>query len=270
MKAAARLAYYASRLPVVEVGSTQYFPPTPELAQQWVDRTPDGFAMDVKGWSLLTGAPTMPDSLWPDLREEVKPELRDRRRLYPQHLSEAAMVECWDRFRHALEPLVAAGRLGAVTLTYPSWFTPRDEARAALRVARERLAGLPLAVELRSTRWTEGGQCEETLAFLEDHDLAFVCVDGSVGLPPVVAATADLAVVRFVGHRPPPDDPEQHPWPWPYRYRDDELRRWAGPVEELAASSSDVHLLFANCWRDDAVDNAVSLARLLRSPAPER
>ena len=32
MKAADRLAFYAARYPIVEVDSTYYFPPTPELA----------------------------------------------------------------------------------------------------------------------------------------------------------------------------------------------------------------------------------------------
>ena len=282
MKAAARLAYYASKLPVVEVSSTQYFPPTPELAQQWVDRTPPGFVMDVKGWSLLTGAPTMPDSLWEDLREHVRPEVRDRRRLYPQHVSSDAMDECWARFDHALRPLYRAGRLGCVVLTYPSWFTPKDETWAALRAARLQLPDYPLAIDFRSPKWTDGDRCEDTLAFLEDHDLAFVCIDGSVGLPPVVAATAELSMVRFVGRRQPPEPPagsdesdedndaDHWHWPWPYRYADEELAAWVPSVHELAESSRNVHLLFANTWRDDAVDNALSLSRLLQSSATER
>src|SRR4051812_35344332 len=122
MTATARLAYYASRLPLAEIGATERFPPTPELARQWADRTPPGFMFDVRGWSLLTGAPTMPDSLFEDLRDEVRPETRDKRRLYPSHLSAAALDECWFRFRHALQPLVDAGRLGTIILTYPSWF----------------------------------------------------------------------------------------------------------------------------------------------------
>ena len=40
MTAAERLAYYASKFPIVEVDSTYYFPPTPELAQTWAERTP--------------------------------------------------------------------------------------------------------------------------------------------------------------------------------------------------------------------------------------
>src|SRR5207244_7438027 len=55
MKAAERLAYYAARYPIVEVDSTYYFPPTPELAAGWVERTPEGFTMNIKAWSLLTG-----------------------------------------------------------------------------------------------------------------------------------------------------------------------------------------------------------------------
>jgi uncharacterized protein YecE (DUF72 family) len=260
MTATARLAYYASRLPVAEIGATERFPPTRELARQWADRTPAGFAFDVRGWSLLTGAPTMPDSLFEDLRDEVRPEARDKRRLYPNHLSTGALDECWIRFRHALQPLVDAGRLGTIILTYPSWFTPKDETRAALVDARGRFHDLQVAVQFRSPKWTDGGACEDTLAFLEDTDLGFVCVDGSVGLPPVVAATAATSVVRFLGRR---DDPEDPGWPWPYRYGEAELAAFVPHVEELAHSCDEVHLLFANTWQGDAVANALTMIELL-------
>ncbi|MFP5375745.1 MAG: DUF72 domain-containing protein, partial [Acidimicrobiia bacterium] len=87
MRAAERIAHYAARLPLVEIDATSRFPPTPDLARQWVARTPDGFTIDVQAWSLLTGAAALPDSLWEDLRDEVLPERRDRRRLYLGHLS---------------------------------------------------------------------------------------------------------------------------------------------------------------------------------------
>lgn len=263
MKAAERLAFYASRLPLVEVTSTFRFPPTPDVARQWVDRTPDGFTMDIRAWSLLSGAPTMPDSLFEDLRDEVKVEVRDRRRLYPQHLTPAAMDECWRRFGHAVQPLASAGRLGVVILQYPSWFTPKEETRAELAALADRLPGLSLAVELRSPKWTDETNCEETFTFLEEQSLTLVCVDGNVAAPPVVAATADVAMVRFLGHR----DVEDDPWPWPYRYSDAELRAWVPRVAELAESSRHVHLLFANAFRDDAVVNAQRMADLLRDAA---
>jgi uncharacterized protein YecE (DUF72 family) len=264
MKASERLSYYCSQLPLAEIATTYRFPPTPDLARQWVQRTPDGFCLDVRAWSLLTENPTLPDSLWDDLQDAVRPETRHRRRLYANHLPDEVLDECWKRFVHALLPLHEAGRLGVVILQYPSWWSPKPETRDALAQARERLAAFRVAVELRSPKWLGGDGCEATLEWLEQHDLAFVCRDGPIegprALPEVVAATADTAVVRFHGRRQEPDDP----WPWPYRYSDDELVDWVPRVSELAASAAEVHLLFDNGWRGDAVDNARTLARLLR------
>lgn len=263
MKARERLWYYASRFPVAEIATTYRFPPTPELSRQWVERTPEGFTFDLRAWSLLTGAPTMPDSLWPDLQDQVKDTSRDQRRLYPGHLSPEAYEECWERFAHSIRPLSDAGRLGAVILQYPSWFTPRPEAWAELALAKHRLPGVQLAVEFRSPKWLDGDACEPTLEWLEDHGLGFVCVDGpSEGpraLPPVSAVTSEVGVVRFVGRR----HVEDEPWTWPYRYRIEELSDWVPRLSDLATSSREVHVLMDNVWGSDAVDNATTLAALL-------
>ena len=266
MTARERLAYYCSRLPLAEIATTYRFPPTPDVARQWAERTPEGFCFDVRAWSLLTENPTLPDSLWEDLQDEVRPETRHRRRLYAAHLRADAVDECWERFRHALRPLHAAGRLGVVILQYPSWFTPKPETRAVLAEARTRLPDYRLAVELRSRKWVDGTACEETLEWLEQHGLAFVCTDGPRegprAVPEVVAATAEVAVVRFVGRRTPILE-DDDAWTWPYRYADAELDAWVGAVQELAGSvgaKGEVHLIFDNCFRDDAVGNALTLA----------
>lgn len=272
MKARERLAYYASRFPVTEVTTTFRFPPTPDLCRQWVERSPGGFLFDIRVWSLLTGAPTLPDSLWPDLQPAVAPRHRDARRLYRSHLPADLVEECWDRFLHALEPLRRAGRLGVLVLQYPGWFGPRPEAWEALSWASRRLEGYHVAVELRSPKWLEGksdGEHEVRLEWLENHGLAYVCVDGP-GTGPragcaMVASTADVAVVRFVGRRQVDDEP----WSSPYRYSAEELTGWVGRLRDLAASSTEVHVLMDNCWGSDAVDNALDLARLLRSGLDE-
>ncbi|MGH9061835.1 MAG: DUF72 domain-containing protein, partial [Acidimicrobiales bacterium] len=201
MSARERLGYYCDQFPLAEIATTYRFPPTPDLARQWAERTPEGFTFDVRAWSLLTGNPTFPDSLYEDLQPHVRPTTRDRRRLYPAHLTPESLDECWHRFAHALEPLRQAGRLGIVTLRYPSWFGPRPEAWAELARIPDRLPGLACAVELVSPKWFAGDACDDTLEFLEEHGLGFVCVDGPVaegrGGPPVVAATTETAVVRF-------------------------------------------------------------------------
>jgi uncharacterized protein YecE (DUF72 family) len=269
MRAAERLAYYAARYPLVEVDSTYYFPPTPELAAGWVERTPAGFTMNVKAWSLLTGHPSFPHSLWPDLHNQVLPEFRDRRNLYLKHLPDDAQAEVWDRFRHALMPLHSAGKLGAVLLQYPEWFTPKEENRTAILQAQAQLPDYRLCLEFRNARWLAPDECERTLELLEQHGIAFVCVDEPQGfpssMPPVVAATAELAVVRFHGRN-------TETWQmrnitaaerFAYHYRDDELRQWLPRIAELGASAAELHLLMNNCYRDYAVDNAATLMRML-------
>ena len=269
MKAGERLAYYASQFAVVEVDSTYYFPPTPELAQSWVDRTPPGFTMDIKAWSLLTGHPTFPHSLWPDLQDAVKPEFRDKRNLYAKHLPDEVLDECWERFRHSLIPLHEGGRLGGVLLQWPDWFGPKDANRERIRIAVDALHPFPCFIEFRNRRWLEGEGCEDTLSFLEDEGLPFVCVDEPQGfessVPPVLAATSPLAVIRFHGHN-------DENWTkrgisaaerFRYSYDSDELSHWSVRLRDLAATTDSVHVLFNNCWQDYAVRNASSMTALL-------
>jgi uncharacterized protein YecE (DUF72 family) len=121
---------------------------------------------------------------------------------------------------------------------------------------------MAVAVELRHPRWFEGEAADSTLEWLESRGIGFVCVDGPTGPEgptPVVAATAEVAVVRFRGRRAV----EGEPWTWPYRYSDDELGAWVPAVAELASGADEVHCILDNCWRSDGVDNAATLVRLL-------
>jgi uncharacterized protein YecE (DUF72 family) len=268
MSAAERLAYYSAAFPVVEADSTYYFPPGPELARTWVERTPDGFRMDVKAFSLLTHHPTKPGSLWEDLRDAVLPEHRDKRNVYAEHLDADALEEAWARFGHAVEPLHEAGKLGAILLQYPEWFTPKRANRDELVRARERLGDLPACVEFRSPRWlAEPEDRDRTLKLLSDLGFAHVVVDAprASGLPTVPAVTAPLAVVRFHGRA---DDT----WKkrgitaaerFRYLYDEAELAEWVPRLESMAAEADEVHALMNNCYQDYGVRNAADMIRLL-------
>ncbi len=267
MSAADRLAHYAASFSVVEADSTYYFPPSPELARSWVERTPSAFRMNVKAYSLLTQHPTRPESVWEDLRSEVLPEHAGKKHVYAHHFSPEAVDEAWDRFRHAVAPLHEGGRLGAVLLQYPQWFTPKRANRCELERVRERLGDLPACVEFRSPLWLAEHDRDRTLGLLGDQDLTFVVVDAPPAseLPLVVAATSALAVVRFHGRA---DDT----WNkrgitaaerFRYLYDDEELRQWVPRVERLAEDSKEIHLLMNNCYQDYGVRNAADLGRLL-------
>jgi hypothetical protein len=98
MTAAERLAFYARHFSLVEADSTYYRPPGEQLTRGWADRTPSGFRFNIKAYSLLTHHPTQPDGLWPDLREAIKPEFREKRNVYADHLESDALAEAWTHF----------------------------------------------------------------------------------------------------------------------------------------------------------------------------
>ncbi len=267
MSAADRLAHYAASFSVVEADSTYYFPPSPELARGWVERTPADFRMNVKAYSLLTQHPTRPHSVWEDLRHEVRPEFRGKRNVYAHHLPPEAVDEAWKRFAHAVSPLHGGGRLGAVLLQYPQWFTPKRDNRSELERVRDRLGDVPVCVEFRSPSWLGEDDRDRTLGLLADHGLALVVVDAppASGLPVVVAATSPLAVVRFHGRADETWDKRgiTAAERFRYLYGEEELRRWVPRVEQLAEQSREVHLLMNNCYQDFGVRNAADLGRLL-------
>lgn len=269
MSAAERLAFYASRFSIAEADSTYYFPPSPDLTRAWAERTPAGFTMNVKAYSLLTGHPTKPDSLWPDLRDAVKPEHAQKRNIYASHLSADALAEAWRRFELAVRPLRKAGKLGAVLLQYPEWFTARKSSRDELSAIRERWPDLPVCVEFRSPTWlAEERDRERTLGLLHDLRLALVVVDAPKAskLPTVAEVTTpDLAVVRFHGRN-------EETWKKPgtsaaerfeYLYSRPQLRAWVPTIEALAEKAGTVHALMNNCYQDYGVRNAADLASLL-------
>ncbi len=203
MTAEERLRFYAAHFPLTEVDSTYYAPPSEQQARLWAQRTPEGFRFDIKAYSLLTGHPTRPRTLWKDLREQLPAEVAAKRNVYAHHLDPDSLEEAWRRFGSALRPLHEAGRLGAVLFQYPPWFMPRRDHRAELALLRERLPDYRISVEFRSPVWlAEERDRQRTLGLLEEHGLVFVGVDAprASGLAAVLAVTnPELLVVRFHG-----------------------------------------------------------------------
>jgi uncharacterized protein YecE (DUF72 family) len=81
-------------------------------------------------------------------------------------------------------------------------------------------------------------------------------------VPPVLAATADLAVVRFHGHSEKWNSRDIYER-FGYRYSTGELREWAPKVARLAGEAAQTHVLMNNCRDDYAQTNAAQLADLL-------
>jgi uncharacterized protein YecE (DUF72 family) len=270
----ARLRYYASRFPLVEVDSPYYALPTAQMAERWIERTPDEFTFNVKAHALMTGHPTEVARLPKTLRDAMPDELAGRSRVYPKDLPAEVYDAVWGGFVDALAPLREAGRLGAVLLQYPPWFLPGSRGRETILEARERLEGLPIAVEFRNRRWLAEDVRERTLQFLEQHEIPYVIVDEPQGLassvPPIVAVTSpSLAIIRMHGHRGATWEQRGVPVVEKFRYLYDraELSQWVPKALDAAFKAERVHVVFNNCHGNYGTTNALEMSELLAGAA---
>src|SRR5687768_15965199 len=163
------------------------------------------FICDVRAYALVTGDPTEGSRLQKELSEGLVPSVRWARRLYPHDVPSDFNVEVIRRFRDAQEPLHSARKLGAVLLQFPPWLEATRAGADAIGAARDALAPLDVAVELRHSSWFAGRIGERTLALLRAEALPFVMVDEPQGtehsVPPVTAVTARRATPRLHGRR---------------------------------------------------------------------
>jgi uncharacterized protein YecE (DUF72 family) len=268
--AESRLKFYATQFPIVEVDSSYYFPPSERNAAIWTERTPKEFTFNIKAYSLLTDHPTKVDSLYKDVREALPKELLEKKNVYREKVPPELMDEVWQRFRDALMPLHSAGKLGAVLFQFPQWFIIGRKNKDHILECVERLPDYRIAVEFRHKTWMEERNQEETLSFLQEHQIPFVCVDMPQGfdssIPPVAAATSpDLAMIRFHGRDPEIWEKKSSTAAerFRYDYREKELEEWVPRIEELASQAAETHVVMNNCYENYAVKNARQLADLL-------
>jgi uncharacterized protein YecE (DUF72 family) len=256
-----RLAYYAKQFPLVEVDSTYYGPPNEQTTKLWAQRTPEHFTFNIKAFSLLTGHPTKVSAIYKDLRPET-----DKTNVYPDALEKKAYEEVWSRFLSALDPLIEKRKLGALLFQFPPWFGIRRSNKDYLLEVAARCKPLIPVFEFRNASWFDGDNQEETLDFLRRHKLAYVSVDMPQGykssVPPVLEATADLAVVRFHGHSKKWTSKDIHE-KFGYEYSRKELSSWAPRLKDLSDKTDKTHVLMNNCYNDYAQKNAGQLIELL-------
>lgn len=267
--AEARLRYYASQFPVVEVDSTYYALPHKKMAETWVERTPKDFVFDIKAHALMTGQPTEVARLPKSIRDALPEGLGEKKRIYRKELPKELIDAVYEQFRGALAPLLEAKKLGAVFVQFPKWVFPSHEARELILENRERL-GLPVAVEFRHGSWFNEKNAERTVKFLQDHAIPYVAVDEPQGfkssVPPVMVRTSDeLAVVRFHGRNQETWEKKDIPPSerFRYLYDVDQLADWTPQIAAVARETKETHVLYNNCFSNYGTTNAREMARLL-------
>ena len=244
-----RLGYYAEHFDTVEVDSTYYRLPALEMVERWAERTPDDFVMHVKAFGVMTRHPVKVDQLPPDLRDEAPKDERGR----IERPSREFRAEIFRRFLEALEPLRATGKLGGLLFQFPPYVVPKEASYDYLAWARDQVGGDRMLVEFRHRAWYEEDQREETLRFLEEHEMSHVVVDAprmegkNVPLT-VLALTSPLLYVRLHGRN-------AETWNvrggsaserFDYLYPEEELAEWVGPLKELSGQAEEAYVLFNN------------------------
>ncbi len=268
--AEARLRYYASRFPLVEVDSSYYAMPGAATAQLWAERTPNGFVMNVKAFRLFTGHPTSPTALPKDIRAALP--VSTKANLYWRDVPAEIVDELWRRFIEALVPLRASGRLGLVHFQFAPWLLRDAAGHAQVRACVERMAGHGVSVEFRQRSWFDGAHAiASTLAFERELRVVHTVVDGPQGFANSVPALWEathpgFALVRLHGRNAQTwnvkgarDSSER----FNYDYAEAELGELAQRVRRLATQAVATHVVFNNNMEDQGQRNAASLMRLL-------
>jgi uncharacterized protein YecE (DUF72 family) len=240
-----RLAWYAQHFNLVEVSSSFYAVPRSALVARWCDQTPDDFVFDVKLHRLLSRHSTQTKMLPTGLRKLAGGG--DKAVLTPK--LEKALVEV---FLESLEPMIDAGKLGALLLQTSPSFSPRKHSLTELDHLLELLDGHKVAVELRNRNWVEE-QRDETIAFFRSRRVAMVVVDGPPGdhfmiMPSFdVVTTRRLAYLRahgrntrgYISGRTVADR-------FDYDYSNKELEEIAERARGLSDIAIDTHIIFNN------------------------
>jgi len=243
------LAYLARYFDTVEVNSTFYRPPRPDVSPRWAQRVADNhdFKFTAKLWQRFT-------------------HQRD----------EAWTADESDAVRAGLDPLAERERLGAVLVQFPWSFKAREDSLEWLDDVTSEFSDYPLVVEVRHASWNT----PEFHRWLGERGIGFVNIDQPLfnrSIGPSSEASGRVGYVRLHGRN-------YEDWfredagrdaRYDYLYSRDELEPWVERIKELAqgGQAEDIYVVTNNHYRGQAAANAIMLSAMLQggkraAPAP--
>src|SRR5688572_16588274 len=160
------LRFYAEHFDTVEVNSTFYGQPRPEVTAGWTARTPAAFQFSLKLYQKFT-----------------HPKMFREAALQSAPGSEGALLDVLamvtqsdiDDFKAGIDPIARAGKLGALLAQFPPSFTRTPASQGYLAQLLRLFSDYPMAVELRHSSWSDA--FGETLQILNGFAAAWVQID---------------------------------------------------------------------------------------------
>ncbi len=228
------LAYYCQQFPLVELNFTFYRSPTAEQLARIGDQVPAGFQFLVK----------LPKTATHEGNDQDLPG-----------------------FRRAVEELQRRDKLAGLLCQLPQAFHESKANRARLEFLAAELGDLALAVEFRHRSW----QRPDVVPWMRERGLEVVAVDAPdlPGLyPSGLVQSGPRVYVRFhsrLAENWYASDKDRYD----YDYGDDELVEWVDALAAGTEPTSEVRLLFNNCHRGQAAENARRMRTLIERLAPQ-
>ena len=243
------LSFYSDFFNTVEINSSFYRPPLPEMARAWSARTPEDFEFSVKVWQKFTHATRLGDLSMQNERWEA-PTAADA-----------------DMFKNAIAPLVDAGKLGSLLFQYPAgfYFTPANAERLAWTL--KAFQGLPAVVELRHRSWSD--KRDQTQRLLAEAGAVWAVIDepkfeSSVRQP--FEPNGGVFYLRLHGRNRAQWWEHGESWErYDYLYGAEKMLALAKKIREISQNRTarKVVALFNNHARGQAVADGLTLKRAL-------
>lgn len=226
-----KLKKYCTVFNTVEIDSTFYSYPSPNLVKGLVNYTPEDFVFTAKLPSLITHEKKL------DLSKGVEKDL--------------------DRFLELMQPINTAGKLASLLIQLPPSYSYEKYYDVFKEFLKLTLGEFRYAVEFRDTSWLR----EDVLDLLSKYDLAYTIVDEPL-LPPHTYVTTDFAYIRWHGKG-------RNPWYY-YHYDLDELNKWKPRILEIGDRVKKVYGYFNNHFKGYAVHNALQVLEILEIITPRQ
>jgi uncharacterized protein YecE (DUF72 family) len=240
------LALVAKYFDTAEINSSFYYPPRPDTARAWLKRVAHN-----------------PNFIFTAKLHKVFTHKRDKL----TNKDEGA-------FREGLNPLMEAGKLGALLIQFPWSFKNDREQRAYLTQLCERFHDFPLVVELRHESWNN----PRVLQTLEDLGVGLCDIDQPLfanSIKPSAEVTSPIGYIRLHGRnyqnwfREEANVVERYD----YLYSRDELEPWVKRIKQVAEKAQQTYVITNNHARGQSLVNAFEVLALLeekRLPGPAK
>ena len=159
------LSFYAEHFNTVEVNSSFYGTPRPEVSRGWAQRTPTGFEFSLKLYQKFTHPGMYKASRLGDLPAT------------PEELDALARVNRADidQFKTGIDPLASTGRLGVLLAQFPPSFKDTPQSRSYLEWLLTVFRDYPVSVELRHRSWSD--RVVDTVTLLNGFGAAWAQID---------------------------------------------------------------------------------------------